>query len=103
MLHGQFPKLDHVFPHDYDNQPRCVDSQFVNVFHNVMKPLVAVHDYKKRNKTPIAWQPKYGKSNGGYGCAVAVWKDVEFIVMELRFEVETAFSTDDILARLNHN
>jgi len=105
VLHGQFPSLDRVFryDYDYDNQPRCVDSQFINVFHNVMKPLVAVYDYKKRNKTPIAWRPQYGKLNDHRGCAVMQWEDVEFIAMELCFEAETSFSTNDILARLNQN
>ena len=96
VLRDQFPKLERIFPKQYD-QPSCViDTKFINIFHNVMKPLVAVF------KSPSAWNPAYGLSNGVRICAVMQWKDISFIVMGFKIEENDAFSTADVLERLDN-
>ena len=95
VLRNLFPKLERIFPNQYD-QPSCfLDTKFINIFHNVMKPLVAVF------KTTSAWKPAYGLSNGGNICAVMQWKDISFIVMGIKVEND-AFSTADVLERLDN-
>ena len=94
VLQNQFPKLERIFPNQYD-QPSCfIDTKFINIFHNVMKPLVAVF------KSPSVWKPEYGLSNGGNICAVMRWKDISFIV---KGEEKDAFSTADVLERLDNS
>ena len=96
VLRNQFPKLERIFPNQYD-QPSCfIDTKFINIFHNVMKPLVAVF------KSPSVWNPAYGLSNGIRICAVMQWKDVSFIVTEFKIEENDAFSTADVLERLDN-
>ena len=96
VLRNQFPKLDRIFPNQYD-QPSCfIDTKFINIFHNVMKPLVAVF------KSPSVWNPAYGLSNGNRICAVMQWKDISFIVMSFKIEENNAFSTADVLERLDN-
>ena len=96
VLLNQFPKLERIFPNQYD-QPSCfIDTKFINIFHNVMKPLVAVF------KSPSVWNPAYGLSNGNRICAVMQWKDVSFIVTEFKIEENDAFSTADVLERLDN-
>ena len=94
VLRTQFPKLERIFPHQYD-QPSCfIDTKFINVFHNVMKPLVAVF------KSPSVWNPAYGLSNGNHICVAMQGKDISFIVMGLKLRKNDAFSTADVLERL---
>lgn len=96
VLRNQFPKLERIFPNQYD-QPSCfIDTKFINIFHNVMKPLVAVF------KSPSVWNPAYGLSNGNSICAVMQWKDVSFIVNGFKIEENDAFSTADVLERLDN-
>ena len=96
VLLNQFPKLERIFPNQYD-QPSCfIDTKFINIFHNVMKPLVAVF------KSPSVWNPAYGLSNGNSIYAVMQWKDVSFIVTEFKIEENDAFSTADVLERLDN-
>lgn len=96
VLRNQFPQLERIFPNQYD-QPSCfIDTKFINIFHNVMKPLVAVF------KTTSAWKPAYGLSNGGGICAVKQWKDISFIAMGIKIEEEDVFSTADVLERLGN-
>ena len=96
VLRNQFPKLERIFPNQYD-QPSCfIDTKCINIFHNVMKPLVAVF------KSPSVWNPAYGLSNGNRICAVMQWKDVSFIVTEFKIEENDAFSTADVLERLDN-
>lgn len=96
VLRNQFPKLERIFPNQYD-QPSCfIDTKFINIFHNVMKPLVAVF------KSPSVWNPAYGLSNGIRICAVMQWKDISFIVMGFKIEENDAFSTADVLKRLDN-
>ena len=96
VLRTQFPKLERIFPNQYD-QPSCfIDTKCINIFHNVMKPLVAVF------KSPSVWNPAYGLSNGNRICAVMQWKDVSFIVMGFKIEENDAFSTADVLERLDN-
>ena len=93
VLQEEFPRLERVFPSQYD-QPSCfIDTKYINVFHKVMKPLVAVF------KSPSVWKPAYGLSNGGGVCAVMEWKDISFIAMGIKIE-DDAFSTADVLERL---
>lgn len=94
VLPDQFPKLERIFPKRYD-QPSCViDTEFINIFHNVMKPLVAVF------KSTSVWNPAYGLLIGDRICAVMQWKDISFIVMGSKIEENDAFSTADVLERL---
>lgn len=97
VLLNQFPKIERIFPKRYD-QPSCfIDTKFINIFHNVMKPLVAVF------KTACVWNPVYGLSHGGHNtCAVMQWKDISFIVMGFKIEENDAFSTADVLERLDN-
>ena len=96
VLRNQFPKLERIFPNQYD-QPSCfIDTKFINIFHNVMKPLVAVF------KSTSVWNPAYGSSNGNHICAVMQWKDISFIVMGFKIEENDAFSTADVLERLDN-
>ena len=96
VLRNQFPKLERIFPNQYD-QPSCfIDTKFINIFHNVMKPLVAVF------KSPSVWNPAYGLSKGNSVCAVMQWKDISFIVMGFKSEEKDAFSTADVLERLDN-
>ena len=96
VLRNQFPKLERIFPNQYD-QPSCfIGTKFINIFHNVMKPLVAVF------KSPSVWNPAYGSSNGNHICAVMQWKDVSFVVMGFKIEENDAFSTADVLERLDN-
>ena len=96
VLRTQFPKLERIFPNQYD-QPSCfIDTKCINIFHNVMKPLVAVF------KSPSVWNPAYGLSNGNRICAVMQWKDVSFIVNGFKIEENDAFSTADVLERLDN-
>ena len=95
VLRNQFPKIERIFPNQYD-QPACfIDTKFINIFHNVMKPLVAVL------KTTSAWKPMYGLSNGNI-CAVMQWKDISFIAMGIKIKEEDAFSTADVLERVGN-
>ena len=94
VLRDQFPKLERVFPNQYD-QPSCfIDTKFINIFHNVMKPLVAVF------KSPSVWNPAYGLLKSDRICAGMQWKDISFIVMGFKIEENDAFSTADVLERL---
>ena len=97
VLQNQFPKIERIFPNQYD-QPSCfIDTKFINIFHNVMKPLVAVF------KSPSVWNPAYGLStNGKHICAVMQWKDISFIVTGFKIDEKDAFSTSDVLERLNN-
>ena len=96
VLRNQFPKLERIFPNQYD-QPSCfIDTKCINIFHNVMKPLVAVF------KSPSVWNPAYGLSDRNSICAVMQWKDVSFIVMGFKIEENDAFSTADVLERLDN-
>ena len=96
VLRNQFPKLERIFPNQY-GQPSCfIDTKFINIFHNVMKPLVAVF------KSPSVWNPAYGLSKGNSICAVMQWKDISFIVMGFKIEENDAFSTADVLERLDN-
>ena len=96
VLRNLFPKLERIFPNQYD-QPSCfIDTKFINIFHNVMKPLVAVF------KSTSGWNPAYGLSNGNHICAVMQWKDISFIVMGFKIEENDAFSTADVLERLDN-
>ena len=96
VLRNLFPKLERIFPNQYD-QPSCfIGTKFINIFHNVMKPLVAVF------KSPSVWNPAYGLSNGNRICAVMQWKDVSFVVMGFKIEENDAFSTADVLERLDN-
>ena len=96
VLRNQFPKLERIFPNQYD-QPSCfIGTKFINIFHNVMKPLVAVF------KSPSVWNPAYGLSGRSRICAVMQWKDVSFIVMGFKIEENDAFSTADVLERLDN-
>ena len=96
VLRNQFPKLERIFPNQYD-QPSCfIDTKFINIFHNVMKPLVAVF------KSTSVWNPAYGLSKGNHICAVMQWKDISFIVMGFKIEENDAFSTADVLERLDN-
>lgn len=91
VLQNQFPELERIFPNQYD-QPSCfIDTKFINIFHKVMTPLVAVF------KSTSVWNPVYGLSNGNRICAVMQWKDISFIVMGSKID---AFSTADVLERL---
>ena len=93
VLRDPFPKLESIFPKQYD-QPSCfVDTKFINIFHNVMKPLVAVF------KSTSVWNPAYGLLAGNRICAVMQWKDISFIVMG-KIKKNDAFSTADVLERL---
>ena len=95
VLQNQFPKLERIFPNQYD-QPACViDTEFINIFHNVMKPLVAVF------KSTSVWKPAYGLSNGNI-IAVMQWKDISFIVIGSKIKENDAFSTADVLERLDN-
>ena len=95
VLQNQFPNLERIFPNQYD-QPSCfIDTKFINIFHNVMKPLVAVF------KSPSVWNPAYG-SNGNRICAVMQWKDISFIVAGFKIKENDAFSTSDVLERLDN-
>lgn len=96
VLRNLFPKLERIFPNQYD-QPSCfIDTKFINIFHNVMKPLVAVF------KSTSVWNPAYGLSKGNHICAVMQWKDISFIVMGFKIEENDAFSTADVLERLDN-
>ena len=96
VLRNQFPKLERIFPNQYD-QPSCfIDTKFINMFHNAMKPLVAVF------KSHSVWKPAYGLSNGNSICAVMQWKDISFIIMGFKIEENDAFSTADVLERLDN-
>ena len=95
VLRNQFPKLERIFPNQYDKPSCFIDTKFINMFHNVMKPLVAVF------KSPSVWKPMYGLSNGNI-CAVMQWKDISFIAMGIKIEEEDAFSTADVLERLDN-
>lgn len=96
VLLNQFPKIERIFPKRYD-QPSCfIDTKFINIFHNVMKPLVAVF------KSPSVWNPAYGLLNGDRICAVMQWKDISFIVMGCRVDEDDYFSTTDVLERLDN-
>ena len=96
VLRNQFPKIERIFPNQYDQPPCFIDTKFINIFHNVMKPLVAVF------KSPSVWNPAYGLSNVNRICAVMQWKDVSFIVTEFKIEENDAFSTADVLERLDN-
>lgn len=95
VLGSKFPNIERVFPNQYDQQSCFIDTKFINIFHNVMKPLTAVV------KTASVWNPAYGLSNG-IVCAVMHWKDISFIVMGLKINENDAFSTADVLERLNN-
>ena len=90
VLQNQFPKIERIFPKQYD-QPSCfIDTKYINIFHNVMKPLVS----------PSVWNPAYGLTSGGNICAVMQWKDISFIVMGFKIKEKDTFSTADVLKRL---
>ena len=95
VLRDKFPKLERIFPNQYDQPPCFIDTKFINIFHNVMKPLVAVF------KSTSVWNPAYCLSNGKNICAVMQWKDISFIVMGIKIEENDAFSTADVLERLD--
>ena len=96
VLQEEFPRLERVFPSQYD-QPSCfIDTKYINVFHKVMKPLVAVF------KSPSVWKPAYGLSNGNHIRAVMQWKDISFVVTDCRVDEDDYFSTTDVLERLDN-